>query len=573
MSRRYSQKSNDLGNLGKSVEDKNPGIFKKLQSLLFKNNTVTPNPKKAQYASDLAKKIDLKKKENKDNNIVFSIKKDTQKKPQNVTKPIIKKITVKKDQSNNTNLRVNTQPSEKLTNNDQLINYFDKIDFKSDGLNQKPLMLSSSTKEQLKKWNSCFNEYVENQSDENKEFLDIVIGYDFGTSSSKIIISFPYFSNLDSFAFPVPKEFRVNDHEHCWQTMLYFNNDTGIFEISPSSLNVENINQIKTRLMQFDKKHSVVFRDGDNQMTIEYITTIYLSLMIRNIKGWILSDILSKYLKNYKSYNIQWNFNFGVPAASLDKKSNYFKNIFSLSCRLSETTKDITPSNFISLSNESSSKNQISNAFPEVVAQSIGFIEATKSDYGAYVMVDIGASTLDICIFNINPNAYRSKTSLFTASVKLLGAETINWIKEVNTKFDKSFSQNDLKKEIQKAFNDALIFTKKERAATLKEWKSSFPIILSGGGKYSNLHASTIKNTKEWWKNYVSCNLIFPEIVMPENVKINCSKKEYHRLSVAYGLSFENQHLLEYELPSDIENLPQLKKKDIEDNYIGPEQI
>ena len=75
MSRRYSQKSNDLGNLGKSIEDKNPGIFKKLQSLLFKNNTVTPDPKKAQYASDLAKKIDLKKKENKDNNIVFSIKK------------------------------------------------------------------------------------------------------------------------------------------------------------------------------------------------------------------------------------------------------------------------------------------------------------------------------------------------------------------------------------------------------------------------------------------------------------------------------------------------------------------
>ena len=46
MSRRYSQKSNDLGNLGKSVEDKNPGIFKKLQSLLFKNNTVTPDPKR-----------------------------------------------------------------------------------------------------------------------------------------------------------------------------------------------------------------------------------------------------------------------------------------------------------------------------------------------------------------------------------------------------------------------------------------------------------------------------------------------------------------------------------------------
>ena len=88
MSRRYSQKSNDLGNLGKSIEDKIKN-FKKLQSLLFKNNTVTPDPKKAQYASDLAKKIDLEK-ENKDNNIVFSIKRHS-KKPQNVTKPIIKK--------------------------------------------------------------------------------------------------------------------------------------------------------------------------------------------------------------------------------------------------------------------------------------------------------------------------------------------------------------------------------------------------------------------------------------------------------------------------------------------------
>ena len=50
--------------------------------------------------------------------------------------------------------------------------------------------------------------------------------------------------------------------------------------------------------------------------------------MIRNIKCLTVSDILSKYLKNYKSYNIQWNFNFGVPAASLDKNQTTLK-IFS----------------------------------------------------------------------------------------------------------------------------------------------------------------------------------------------------------------------------------------------------
>ena len=62
---------------------------------------------------------------------MFFLLKKTLKKTTKCYKANNKKITVKKDQSNNTNLRVNTQPSEKLTNNDQLINYFDKIDFKS----------------------------------------------------------------------------------------------------------------------------------------------------------------------------------------------------------------------------------------------------------------------------------------------------------------------------------------------------------------------------------------------------------------------------------------------------------
>ena len=65
-------------------------------------------------------------------------------------------------------------------------------------------------------------------------------------------------------------------------------------------------------------------------------------------------------------------------------------------------------------------------------------------------MVDIGASTLDICIFNINPNAYRSKTSLFTASVKLLGLKQLTGLKKLIQNLINLFLKMISKKKFKK---------------------------------------------------------------------------------------------------------------------------
>ena len=81
------------------------------------------------------------------------------------------------------------------------------------------------------------------------------------------------------------------------------------------------------------------------------------------------------------------------------------------------------------------------NIRPEVAAQSVGFIQSAMLDYGAYTVVDVGASTLDICIFNYINIEEIEKQALFTANVDLLGAESINWLGIVNKQFQKEFKK------------------------------------------------------------------------------------------------------------------------------------
>ena len=115
-----------------------------------------------------------------------------------------------------------------------------------------------------------------------------------------------------------------------------------------------------------------------------------------------------------------------------------------------------------------------------------------------------------------------------------------------------------------------------ERAATLKEWDTSMPVIICGGGKSSELHLNALNNCKKTWNNIASGmrgNLSFINTSLPENLKVKCEKNQYHRLSVAWGLSIEQDLFAKVELPTDIQDLPRYRIIDITDRYVGAEHI
>ena len=59
---------------------------------------------------------------------------------------------------------------------------------------------------------------------------------------------------------------------------------------------------------------------------------------------------------------------------------------------------------------------------------------------------------------------------------------------------------------------------------------------------------------------------------VPKELNSNCEDGDYHRLSVAWGLSISELDFNRYAMPSDIEDITIDTKVNYEDNYIGAEQ-
>ena len=463
-------------------------------------------------------------------------------------------------------------------NYEELLNMFAEID-KTDGLNETKVKLSKSTIETIQKWEDAFNQYKLKKKSEPEDIIDVVIGFDFGTSSSKIIVNFPFNGKIDTQAFLVPKELRSDNHEHCWKSILYYDNDTDYFDVVPSSTNMIQLSEIKTSLMNksFNKilleKNNILFKSED-------ASAVYLGSLLKLVKGWVISDIITKHYKNPYNCEIDWEVNVGFPAAKIDVKdmTNLYKHTLKCASLFAETRGQIKISNFYDILTKSDHKINLVNIRPEVAAQSVGFIQSAMLDFGAYTVVDIGASTLDICFFNYINNEGIEKQSIFTANVDLLGAESLNWIKIVNKKFKKQFKNIDLQHSIQKSFHETLLSSKRvERAGRLKEWDTTLPIILCGGGKESKLHQTALNNVKDNWNHKNSnmiTNLKFIKTTTPETLKIQCDINDYHRLSVAWGLSIEKEQFAKVELPLDIDDLPpNPTPPDYTDRFIGPEHI
>jgi hypothetical protein len=488
--------------------------------------------------------------------------------------PNAKIISTKK----NNNKKEEKGEDKSSENYEELLNKFEKID-KTDGLSEIKVKLSKSTIETIQKWKNAFNQHKLKNEIEPEDIIDVVIGFDFGTSSSKIIVNFPFNGKIDRQAFLVPKELRADNHEHCWKSILYYDNDTDYFDVVPSTTNMIQLSEIKTSLMNksFNKilleKNNILFKSED-------ASAVYLGCLLKLVKGWVISDIITKHYKNPYNCEIDWEVNVGFPAAKIDVKdmTNLYKHTLKCASLFAETEGQIKISNFYDLLTKSDQKINPVNIRPEVAAQSVGFIQSAMLDFGAYTVIDIGASTLDICFFNYINNEGIEKQSIFTANVDLLGAESINWIKIVNKKFKKKFKNIDLQHSIQKSFHETLLSSKREeRAGKLNEWKTTIPVILCGGGKESKLHQTALNKVRDGWNHKNSnmiANLKFIKITTPEDLNVQCDINDYHRLSVAWGLSIEKEQFAKVELPKDIDDLPpNPTPPDYTDRFIGPEHI
>ena len=495
-----------------------------------------------------------------------------QKKP--VNKPLkVSKVIVKKEGEFGVGVAPVAKSQSITPDHKILLKAFEDM-VRTDGIENAHEIISYDTQSFLQGLDQNFNNYIGSTKPEGQHFY-ITIGFDFGTSSSKIVVNAP-FGDGRSFAFPVPREFQMDDHPNLWKSILFQNNSKASFELIPDTGSIEIAN-LKTSLMSAPNR--VLAKASEIQLTAEHLCAVKIGLMLRYVKGWIWANFKAFFGISPQETKIIWEANFGLPAATLNRTSELqrFELVFNTAWMISEQGDSIwvddihSAFEFVS-ANQGSSSNIVSLR-PEVAAEAIGLLRSNLADFGTYALIDIGASTLDICVFDYLDGDEIERQALFVADVSLLGAQSPNWLEELNSKREKKFSENVLYFCIREAIGTPVVHTKNNMNINSSAWRDTLRVILAGGGKYSKIHKTALQNFRDNWLKHTNTRIIeFIDPKMPKGLIANCNSDEFHRLSVAWGLSINRDDFVKIDLPNSIE--AQTKRTiDYAGNFISKDDV
>ena len=444
---------------------------------------------------------------------------------------------------------------------------------------------------------------------EDKGEIDLVIGLDFGTSYCKAVIQEP--DSGRSWAVPFTSS---RDNPYILLTRVVLG-EAG-YRLSGDG---EVIRNLKVPLLE----GRMAARHPDNVVA-------FLALVIRHIKQWAMENIWDE-LAGMLPY---WSINMGLAASNSEdtKIMGTFAKLLHASALLSNVPGDSLPKTDaglgLSKAHQANAKSEDIIAdtdygevhlaqykiFPEIAAQISGYIKSDLWDRERplFMMVDVGGGTVDGAIVRVTDrdgelNINFLKTGVEPLGVFVLHMKRLKWHREKLRKSDEEHrlmtSLNDVAEEkampgeipgvVENYLNNALYpeetvdtAFKRKFAALLRDRIinpvrsgidpnarefSQLPYLLCGGGRSIKLYNQFYENMNRTGSN---STVHLDKIVMrkPDSLRGDgIGEEEYHRLSVAYGLSFRE--------PGEVcssRNLPAAPKRrepsaDVSHRYVGAE--
>lgn len=416
-----------------------------------------------------------------------------------------------------------------------------------------------------------------------KDETDLIIGLDFGTSATKMVIRDAFTGNV----FPVNINKSAFSIEQFLQASCIFLNE-GVFELSGKG---ERLDDLKLSLLACKAQYPVTEFNH---------CCAYLALMIRSARGWFFSEQEPA----YRHHKINWHINIGIASRSYEDrgKVQLFRRLAwaaaNLAADASHTQIKIDAlDKYRTLSKnafESESQEKISDmeftpndigVVPEIAAQIQGFMASSRWSWTArpiMMLVDVGAGTVDTALFHVNPSD--SKLTFYSSRVEPNGAmnlhrERVTWlmksipdesdfslvhdylksieqstgrllpipssvidylpgyrISKVNRDIDEIFRLEKYRKQVAGSINEAKL--KKGIGAKGSQQLVNLPLLLCGGGSRLPIYltiAEEINKTPNW--NVSVEKMLMP--VPPELREIGWHSEDFDRISVAYGLSLQ----------------------------------
>ncbi len=392
------------------------------------------------------------------------------------------------------------------------------------------------------------------------EDLFIILGLDFGTSSTKMIVRLPYEAGEPTIAIPSPASCRSGDNPYLWRTVLWVRED-GAFRPWPEK-GATVLHSLKQGLIAGRSETTISGCGATVTVSRAHAGVAYLAFAVRYVRGWLLRN--RPYL--FQRRRPVWFLNLGMPAASHDdpKLAESYRRIGAAALQFTRIGSPVTvesvrlffndPDVAKAGASEEAAEGLRVAVFPETAAEMTGFAKSTRGSPGIYLLVDVGAMTLDACMFRLDRHASTGDLYAFMAAqIRPLGVESFHWFL-TEGKTEKEFFE-----QCSHTLRAVVWKTKKHRDPMAASWKSGndIPVFLAGGGAANPLHRKVVESLGPWLQQHAGNDGIrLLELPMPDTIELPEPLQGFGRMAVAWGLSYTPTEIGQTQTVRDIEDIP-----------------
>jgi hypothetical protein len=373
----------------------------------------------------------------------------------------------------------------------------------------------------------------------------VIIGFDFGTSSSKIAVRDPGGYEDDLTAMEAPHELQSTKHPYLWQAVIWFHPDSLFFSAYPREGFVA-LSGFKTGIIGGFGDQPV---DPRYEVSRAEAAAAYLALHFAQVLGWLQEA--PPFGTNTPDAFL--GFNIGIPVAAIDNSETCHKytTLISAAVQLIPSGENLDLSAV--RSELSAAGTDLPAGFaivPELAAAIAGYSSQKTARTGAHLLIDVGASTLDMVTFL---RVASKKATGIESSVELLGAAALEVAKKSG--------ETNLEFELACRHQYAVVVKDTQRESrTRTEFKvgREVQIIATGGGRHTELHRRFI-NSRATASLLGEIPIIYPS----PSPAIASKECDTERLLIAYGLTMDVFEKVELLPPSQTPDIPIQPKVEI----------
>ena len=428
---------------------------------------------------------------------------------------------------------------------------------------------------------------------------DVVVGFDFGTSSAKVAIQTPYLLGGRT----IIVDFGPFGHESCTYLLpvAAYRGDSEAWSLTkPNGGAAEHRGHLKLPLLG-------EIRNGQapNQDSATWAVA-FVALALREARRAFLRN----QAETYGGIRLQWALNFGIPSAGYDDlaiRSRFLE--VARAAWLVSLTPDVS-SVTVTAALASTSANSTGDVpvavVPEVAAEMVGYARSRYRRSGLHTVVDIGASTLDICGIDLFARDGDDTYELLTADVRDLGFLELHARRVVAAGHQPPFDgvpadivaplaglaqlDDGLRNKLQRCDRDyieaaatviirTLAWLRKCRAPGSPAWREGLPLFVTGGGAGSSVVKRILDTAdaraKGMWVNYRGLVRQPLPMDVASGPVGGGEASALSRMAVAYGLSFPEINIgtmvPPHEIP-DVEPEP-MRRRDWQRAYVDKDAV